>query len=50
MVEPGAHIILVKAEGYKLFAHKGVIKPGQTIKVRVPLKPGENDDPKLKNA
>jgi hypothetical protein len=37
MIPPGAYVMLVKARGYKLFAHKFMIKPAQKMIVRVPL-------------
>jgi hypothetical protein len=39
MIPPGAYVMLVKARGYKLFAHKFMIKPAQKMMVRVPLTP-----------
>ena len=38
-VNPGPHVLIVKAKGYELFARKFEIGPGQIMKVRIPIKP-----------
>ncbi|MCK5560381.1 MAG: hypothetical protein KAJ51_07290, partial [Thermoplasmata archaeon] len=41
-IPAGEYAMLVKARGYKVFAHKFELKPNQNMKVRVPLNPGSD--------
>jgi hypothetical protein len=44
-VSPGRHVLIVKAEGYELFARKFEIGPRQLMKVRIPIKPLNDENP-----
>jgi hypothetical protein len=47
VIPAGAHVLLVKARGYELFAHKFEIRPHQKMEVKVPLKPMTRENDKL---
>jgi hypothetical protein len=47
VIPAGAHVLVVKARGYKPFIHKFFIKPHQKMVVKVPIMPRDTEEQNL---